>query len=200
MIDAVRSYLQLASGLAEMSAGKAKEAAAVLISQGAEATRTPEVFGGQVSGLAGDLLEQGKTNREVIVGLVKTEVDRAVGRMGFVREEELAAVRRHVQRLEGQLGAGPAQAVNVANTVAKTAGSTAKTAAQSAANAAKAAPLLGRSTPPKAAATASNAPAAKKAPAKKAPAKKAPAKKAPAKKAAAKRAPAKRTTSKRSAK
>lgn len=30
-------------------------------------------------------------------GLVKTEVDRAVGRMGFVREEELAAVRRHVQ-------------------------------------------------------------------------------------------------------
>jgi hypothetical protein len=34
---------------------------------------------------------------------VRTEVDRAAGRLGFVREEELAAVRRHVSRLEGQL-------------------------------------------------------------------------------------------------
>ena len=31
------------------------------------------------------------------------EVDRAAGRMGFVREEELAAVRRHVARLEDQV-------------------------------------------------------------------------------------------------
>lgn len=186
MIDAVRSYLQLASGLAEMSAGKAKEAAAGLINQGAEATKSPEAFGEQVTGLASDLLEQGKTNREVIVGLVKTEVDRAVGRMGFVREEELAAVRRHVQRLESQLSGGPAQAVSVANNVAKTASTTAMTAAQSAANAAKAAPRLARPS------TAKAAPAA----ATQAPAKKAPAKRAPAKKTA-KRAPAKKTTAKK---
>jgi hypothetical protein len=44
-----------------------------------------------------------KQNSELIVGLVRTEVDRAVGRLGFVREEELAAVRRHVERLERAL-------------------------------------------------------------------------------------------------
>jgi nucleoid-associated protein YgaU len=40
----------------------------------------------------------------MLVGLIRTEVDRAAGRLGFVREEELAAVRRHVARLETQLG------------------------------------------------------------------------------------------------
>jgi hypothetical protein len=57
----------------------------------------------QVQGLADDLLETSKQNRELLTGLVRTEVDRAAGRLGFVREEELAAVRRHVSRLEGQL-------------------------------------------------------------------------------------------------
>jgi cell division protein FtsB len=35
--------------------------------------------------------------------MIRTEVDKAVGRMGFVREDELAALRRHVQRLEGEI-------------------------------------------------------------------------------------------------
>lgn len=39
----------------------------------------------------------------MLLGLIRAEVDRAVGRMGFVREDELAALRRHVQRLEQQL-------------------------------------------------------------------------------------------------
>ena len=39
----------------------------------------------------------------MLTGLVRAEVDRAAGRLGFVREEELAAVRRHVSRLETQL-------------------------------------------------------------------------------------------------
>jgi hypothetical protein len=39
----------------------------------------------------------------MLVSMIRSEVDRAVGRMGFVREDELAALRRHVQRLEQQL-------------------------------------------------------------------------------------------------
>jgi hypothetical protein len=39
----------------------------------------------------------------MLTGMIRAEVDRAVGRMGFVREDELAALRRHVQRLEKQL-------------------------------------------------------------------------------------------------
>jgi hypothetical protein len=36
--------------------------------------------------------------------MIRSEVDKAVGRMGFVREDELAALRRHVQRLELEVG------------------------------------------------------------------------------------------------
>ena len=64
---------------------------------------------GQVAKLADDLVETSEQNRELIVGLVRTEVDRAAGRMGFVREEELAAVRRHVSRLESSLAEVRAQ-------------------------------------------------------------------------------------------
>ena len=56
-------------------------------------TRAPEQMAGQLALIAEDLMEQSRTNRELVVGLVRTEVDRAVGRVGFVREEELAAVR-----------------------------------------------------------------------------------------------------------
>lgn len=41
----------------------------------------------------------------MLIGLIRTEVDRTVGRMGFVREDELAALRRQVQRLEEELRA-----------------------------------------------------------------------------------------------
>ena len=185
MIDALRSYLQLASGLAEVSAAKAKEAAASLAAQGPD-TPSPEALTIGLQTIAEDLVEQSKTNTDILVGLVKTEVDRAVGRMGFVREEELAAVRRHVQRLEAQLGNRSGQAVgaagsavNAATVGAKSAAATAKTAANAAASAARTAPKIaakaGSSAP-------EVAPVTPKATARKAPAKKATARKAPAKK------------------
>lgn len=111
MLDALRGYVSLATGLTEVTVSKAREAAAALLSQGLDLGKVPEVPGkdsavaaaSQVQGLADDLLETSKQNREMLVGLIRTEVDRAAGRMGFVREEELAAVRRHVSRLEDQM-------------------------------------------------------------------------------------------------
>jgi len=207
VIDALRSYLQLASGLAEVSAAKAKEAAATLAAQGPD-TPSPEALTVGLQTIAEDLVEQSRTNTDILVGLVKTEVDRAVGRMGFVREEELAAVRRHVQRLEAQLGNRSGQAVGAAGSAvsaatvgARSAAATAKTAANAAASAARTAPKIATksASSPADAAPLTPKPAAKKAPAKKAATKKAPAKKAPAKKvatkkSAAKKAPAKKTT------
>lgn len=224
MIDALRAYLQLASGLAEVSAAKAKEAAALIVTQGAEVTKSPDTVTSGISTMAEDFVEQSRTNSEILLGLIKTEVDRAVGRMGFVREEELAAVRRHVQRLENQLGAVSGTAVGAANNAvsaatigARSAAATAKTAASAATTAAKTAPKL--ATRPSAPApstiptqpvapAASTEPAQKppvtstakksaaKAPAKKATAKKSVAKKTTAKKTTAKKAPAKRTADK----
>ncbi|MGB2969915.1 MAG: hypothetical protein WBB77_08240 [Candidatus Nanopelagicales bacterium] len=200
MIDALKSYLQLASGMAEVSAAKAKETAAMIVSQGpsAASSMTPDQLSAQLQAVAEDLLEQSKTNREILVGLVKTEVDRAVGRMGFVREEELAAVRRHVQRLEAQVGSRSGQAVDAAGTAVTAAMTAASTAADTALNAGKSAATVARSGAK--AATDAAAPAAQsatKSTAKKAPAKKAPAKKAAAKKPAAKKAPAKKSAVKK---
>jgi polyhydroxyalkanoate synthesis regulator phasin len=115
VLDALRGYVQLATGLTEVTIGRAREAAAALLAQGLDLEKVPDVPGKdsavdaakvaatQVQGLADDLLESSKQNRELLTGLVRTEVDRAAGRLGFVREEELAAVRRHVSRLETQL-------------------------------------------------------------------------------------------------
>ena len=103
MLNDLRGYLQLANGLTDVTAAKAKEMAASLIAQGLIlSTKAPDLVG-QVQELADDLLSTSRNNREMLVGLVRTEVDRTVSRMGFVREDELAAVRRHVQRLEQEL-------------------------------------------------------------------------------------------------
>jgi polyhydroxyalkanoate synthesis regulator phasin len=106
VLDDLRSYLQMATGLTEATTSKAKDVVTALLSQGmslsAKAVPAPEMMG-QVQELADDLVSTSRNNREMLVGMIRAEVDRAVGRMGFVREDELAALRRHVQRLEKQL-------------------------------------------------------------------------------------------------
>ena len=103
MLNDLRGYLQLANGLTDVTAAKAKEMAANLIAQGLIlSTKAPDLVG-QVQELADDLLSTSRNNRDMLKGLVRSEVDRSVSRMGFVREDELAAVRRHIQRLEQEL-------------------------------------------------------------------------------------------------
>ena len=105
MLNDLRGYLQLANGLTDVTAAKAKDMAATLIAQGVLlSTKAPDLVG-QVQELADDLMSTSRNNREMLVGLVRAEVDRTVSRMGFVREDDLAAVRRHVQRLEQELHA-----------------------------------------------------------------------------------------------
>lgn len=104
MLDDIRGYLQMASGLTEVTAAKAREIAMALVGQGMSlSTKAPDVVG-QVQELADDLVATSKGNRDLLTSMIRTEVDKAVGRMGFVREDELAALRRHVQRLEGEVG------------------------------------------------------------------------------------------------
>lgn len=106
MLDDLRNYLQLASGLTEATASKAKDAVTGLLAHGvslsSKALPAPDMMG-QVQELADDLVATSRNNREMLVGMIRAEVDRNVGRMGFVREDELAALRRHVQRLEKQI-------------------------------------------------------------------------------------------------
>jgi hypothetical protein len=221
-LDAFKSYLFMASGIAEAGLAKAREVAEDVMNNGlSSGVKAPEQFAEQFQLIAEDLIDQSRTNRELVVGLVRTEVERAVGRIGFVREEELAAVRAHVDRLEVQLRDAAAKVGDIPAIagVTEMVGQAAEDAAQMAAAVtaeAKAAMTLGESiaerdlgkphhetpehdrpakvTVVRVPAGAAKKTTAKKTAAKKAPAKKTAAKKAPAKKTTATKAPAKKTT------
>lgn len=109
MLEGLRGYVQLATGLTEVTATKARDAAMALVNQGLQVSgKTPDVVG-SVQELADDLVTTSKQNREMLIGLIRTEVDRAVGRMGVVREDELAALRARVERLEAERTAPTSQ-------------------------------------------------------------------------------------------
>ncbi len=106
MLDDLRTYVQMATGITEATTAKAKDVISGLLASGialtSRAVPAPDMVG-QVQELADDLVATSRNNRELLTGVIRSEVDKAVGRMGFVREDELAALRRHVQRLEAEV-------------------------------------------------------------------------------------------------
>jgi polyhydroxyalkanoate synthesis regulator phasin len=94
--DALKSYLALAGGVTEVTRQRAVSAAKALVSQG-EATAE------QVSSLAEDLLTQSRQNREAVLSLVSSEVDRALGRVGLASADEVTALTERVRHLETQV-------------------------------------------------------------------------------------------------
>lgn len=100
----LKNYVELATGLTEVTASKAKEAAMALLAQGMSlGSKQPSDVAASVQQAADDLVALSKTNRDMLIDMIRTEVDRTVGRMGFVREDELAAMRNRVEKLETQL-------------------------------------------------------------------------------------------------
>ena len=100
-LSTLRNYLEMATGLTEATAAKAMEVAGSLIAQGVSlGTRQPADMASSVAQAADDLMAQSKTNRDLLIGLIRTEVDKAIGRVGFVREDELAALRARVEKVE----------------------------------------------------------------------------------------------------
>ena len=100
VMDALKGYVQLATGLTEVTAAKARDAASALVNQGMQWTGKSSDAMESVQDIADDLLVTSQQNREALMEMIRTEVDRAVGRLGFVREDELAALRVRVERLE----------------------------------------------------------------------------------------------------
>ncbi|MFM9135310.1 MAG: hypothetical protein ACKOT0_07740 [bacterium] len=94
-IDDLRPYLQLLATLTEATVAKAAGAAQGVVSQGAttgsEATRRWEQ------------MSEAGLDPDALAALVRDEVDRVARRIGFVREDELAVLRRQVERLEEEL-------------------------------------------------------------------------------------------------
>src|SRR6478672_6675338 len=99
--ESVRGYVQLASGLGELTKARALEAAQGLLSLPG-VTSTGKVAG-QVTTLADELLAAATTNRENLTTLVRSEVEAAMSRLGLVPVAELEAAQAQVTRLRAEL-------------------------------------------------------------------------------------------------
>jgi len=121
-MDPTRGLVQLLTEISESAVTKGLQVAAGLSAglDGLNPTDLPT----KVAGVADDVVDQGRAQTDLIVSLVRSEVEKTAGRMGFVREEELAAVRRHVAKLESALEAAGIDVTTVSantSTVKKTA-------------------------------------------------------------------------------
>jgi len=155
VLDGLRGYLQLANGLTDVTRERALQAAKSLVSQGEASVGAvlPDSLRIQVGSLTEDLIATSKANRALLVGLVRSEVERATGRLGLALAGELEAAKRRSQRLEQRVA-------DLEREVRGDGAATAPSAEPAPKKAAKKAPARARKT------------AAKKAPAKKALAKK----------------------------
>ncbi|MBR8742748.1 membrane fusogenic activity family protein [Nocardiopsis sp. MG754419] len=115
VVDAVRTYLDAANGLTELSRKEAVAAAkALLRADGAQAPVVPATeaaqgppprVGQNIQALAGELIETSQANRSAIADLVRAEVGRALEQMDMVPRGEYERVVRRVVELERRMAA-----------------------------------------------------------------------------------------------
>ena len=105
VFESVRGYVQLASGLSELTRARATEAAHGLLSLQGTGIETGGKLAVQVSALAEELLVAATTNRHNLTALVRSEVDAAVNRLGLVSTEKLAESQAEAARLRAEVEA-----------------------------------------------------------------------------------------------
>ena len=120
--ESFRGYVQLASGLGELSRARATEAAQVLLSLPGVGATTGKLTA-QVSALAEELLAVAAANREHLTTLVRHEVEAAVTRLGLVAAERLEESRAEAARLRAEVAAlrSAASSSNIGTSVRKAA-------------------------------------------------------------------------------
>lgn len=105
VLDGLRGYIQLANGLTEVTRDRARTAARSLLAQGEARVDAvvPSTVRTQVGALTEDLLATSRTNRDLLLGLVRAEVERSVARLGLVAAAELEHAGHLVEDLEGRV-------------------------------------------------------------------------------------------------
>src|SRR4249919_3823436 len=110
--DALKGYIQLANGLTDVTKDKASSAAKSLVAQSPDvlgttaqtavntAVATALTSALRAQSLAEDLLVTSRDNRALLMGIIRTEVERVVTALGFAKESEVDAVRHKVDKLE----------------------------------------------------------------------------------------------------
>lgn len=102
VLEGLRGYIQLANGLTDVTRERARAAAKALLAQGEASVDAvvPQPLRAQVGALTDDLLATSKANRNLLVNLVRAEVERTVARMGLVSAQEVQSATRRSRALE----------------------------------------------------------------------------------------------------
>jgi hypothetical protein len=97
--ESVRGYIELASGLGELTRARAVEAAQGLLSLPAAGGKVA----GQAGALAEELLATAAANRSNLTELVRSEVDVAITRLGLVPAQKLEEAQAEAARLRSEV-------------------------------------------------------------------------------------------------
>lgn len=102
VLDGLRGYIALANGLTDVTRERARAAAKALVAQGEASVGAvvPPPVRAQVGALTDDLVATSRANRDLLINLVRTEVDRSVARLGLVSAKELDSADRRSRSLE----------------------------------------------------------------------------------------------------
>jgi polyhydroxyalkanoate synthesis regulator phasin len=143
-LDALRGYVALAGGLTEVTRAKATAQAKALLQDDTVASLLAggTKAGAQVQALADEIVAAGRANRDVVVTLVRAEVERAMGSVGAAGRDEVEALRASVDRLERRVAVLESKDAASTASARRTSGT-----ASTAKKAAKAAPRAASSTP-----------------------------------------------------
>ncbi|HEX6681485.1 MAG TPA: hypothetical protein VF062_01725, partial [Candidatus Limnocylindrales bacterium] len=98
--DALKAYLELALGLTEASRKKAEKAVKKMAK---ELVGKGNATASQIQTAVEDLVATSASNREAVTRLVRVEMDRAMGRIGFATSEEVATLQARLDAMERQL-------------------------------------------------------------------------------------------------
>jgi polyhydroxyalkanoate synthesis regulator phasin len=112
--EAFQTCINMVTGVTKSTQAKASATARALFKQaGLEdvATEASE----RVTKLAEEIMNASRINRELLQHFVTAEVDKAAGRLGFARAEELEALRAEVASLRAQLDEAAARATRSAS-------------------------------------------------------------------------------------
>ena len=104
VVEVVRSYWEVASGLTDVTRQRAVATARSVLSGDGVDLVVPGALG-QVQSLADELVALSKSNRDLLSGIVSAEVDRALGLMGLATRDEVHALQRSVDRLTSKVDA-----------------------------------------------------------------------------------------------
>jgi hypothetical protein len=113
LLDALRTCLQIAEGLTEATRRRTSEAARQLLDQAGVdldelQRKVSDRIPPEVQTLADELIATGRANRDLLAGLIKEEIDKAMARVGRLADDLtkagviLEALERRVRSLEDE--------------------------------------------------------------------------------------------------